>query len=294
MTHRLPTFVFALILLSTAPLAAASAGVSTRTALLLGFPGDHPPAAEGVLVVPGTVIPIVPSLRSTPRQVEREEEQGERLSEVADSLRRTLRLGRIEVSYVTEPVLVVGQRHQLPPPEMTSALRITVELLGASRETATYRVTFADGATPLADSRLAVRRGERAVVGGVGGDDVPYLFLVLEPRSPLRSPSDESPRRIAGDVRPPVRVHDVAPRYPLEARVERIQGVVILQAVIDQEGTVLEVKALKGLPMGLTEAALDAVRQWRFEPARDASGKAVSVYYNLTINFRIDDEAQRP
>jgi TonB family protein len=74
--------------------------------------------------------------------------------------------------------------------------------------------------------------------------------------------------------------------YPEEARQARIQGVVILQTIIDTLGEVKNVRVLKGLPSGLTEAAIEAVTQWRFNPAT-LEGEPVAVYYMVTITFSV-------
>jgi len=60
----------------------------------------------------------------------------------------------------------------------------------------------------------------------------------------------------------------------------------ITTAEIDEQGNVTEVSVLKGLPMGLSEAAMNAVRQWKFKPAM-LNGKPVAVYFNLTVNFQL-------
>jgi TonB family protein len=77
------------------------------------------------------------------------------------------------------------------------------------------------------------------------------------------------------------------PEYPEEARNARIAGAVILAAVIDESGWVVEVKVLRGLPLGLTESAVDAVRQWRFTPAA-LDGEPVMVQQVLTLRFSPD------
>jgi protein TonB len=61
---------------------------------------------------------------------------------------------------------------------------------------------------------------------------------------------------------------------------------VIVEAVIDEQGRVTDVRILRGLPMGLDREAVAAVRQWRFTPAT-LQGKPVKVYFSLTVNFRI-------
>lgn len=94
------------------------------------------------------------------------------------------------------------------------------------------------------------------------------------------------PMQIAGNVLAPVRIYSPDPHYPEEARHARVQGVVILQTIIDKDGNVTNVKVLKGLPSGLTEAAVDAVSSWRFKPAT-LEGKPVAVYYLVTVSFSV-------
>jgi len=93
--------------------------------------------------------------------------------------------------------------------------------------------------------------------------------------------------RISGDIVPPKVIKRINPTYPPEARKEGVVGVVILETVIDENGQVSDVRPLKDLPLGLTEAAMDAVKQWEFEPAT-LNGVPVKVFFNLTINFKLD------
>lgn len=96
----------------------------------------------------------------------------------------------------------------------------------------------------------------------------------------------EGPVMVGGDVLPPVKVSATEPLYTEDARKARIQGVVIVQAVIDKDGNVRNVKVLKGLPSGLDQSAVDAIKQWKFKPST-RNGEPVAVYYNLTVNFRL-------
>ncbi len=103
---------------------------------------------------------------------------------------------------------------------------------------------------------------------------------------PPADPGDGAPIQVGGDVRPPEKISAPQPQYTEIARKARIQGVVIVQAIIDKQGSVTNVKVLKGLPMGLEEAAVDAIKQWKFKPAM-LNGRPVTVYYNLTVNFKL-------
>jgi protein TonB len=112
-------------------------------------------------------------------------------------------------------------------------------------------------------------------VGGTGSG---------EPKAEPEKP--EGPLRVGGDVKAPVAINRSEPNYTDLARKARITGVVILEAVIDKDGNVDRVKVLKGLPMGLTEAAEEAVKKWKFKPGT-MNGEPVDVIFNLTVNFTL-------
>ena len=78
-------------------------------------------------------------------------------------------------------------------------------------------------------------------------------------------------------------VHRVEPPYPQLARAARIQGQVRLQAIISRDGRIENLQVLSGHPM-LVQAALDAVRQWRYRPYM-LNGDAVEVETQVTVNF---------
>jgi len=99
-------------------------------------------------------------------------------------------------------------------------------------------------------------------------------------------PEPEGPIIIGGDVQKPEKIHTVQPLYTNTARIARLQGQVIVQAIIDKQGDVTDVKVLKGLRLGLSEEAVKAVEQWKFKPAT-LRGKPVAVYFNLTVRFQL-------
>ncbi len=116
--------------------------------------------------------------------------------------------------------------------------------------------------------------------------DIPDTDIIFGiPEGPPAA-EPEGPIRVGGDVKPPEKLVAPSPQYTEIARKARIQGVVIVEAIIDKEGSVTNVKILKGLPMGLDSAAADAVQKWKFKPAT-LNGKPVAVIYNLTVNFRL-------
>ena len=113
--------------------------------------------------------------------------------------------------------------------------------------------------------------------------DTDVIFGIPEGPPPVEP---TGPIRVGGDVAPPNKLFSPQPQYTEIARKARITGVVIVEAIIDKSGSVTNVKVLKGLPMGLDQAAVDAIKKWRFEPAT-LNGKPVAVIYNLTVNFQL-------
>lgn len=118
--------------------------------------------------------------------------------------------------------------------------------------------------------------------------EMPDTDLIFDiPAGPPPTAAEPTgPIYVGGDVQAPVKVNAPQPQYTEIARKARIQGVVIVQAIIDKEGSVQNVKVLKGLPMGLDQAAVEAIKSWKFKPAT-LNGKPVTVYYNLTVNFTL-------
>src|ERR1700681_782888 len=96
------------------------------------------------------------------------------------------------------------------------------------------------------------------------------------------------PYRVGGEISRPEIISNPRPVYTELARRARVTGTVIAEAVIDEHGDVTDVRVLKGLPMGLSQAAVDAIKMWKFKPAT-REGQPVPVYYVLTVNFQVDD-----
>ena len=89
------------------------------------------------------------------------------------------------------------------------------------------------------------------------------------------------------DVTKPEVMTRVDPKYPEDAKKEKVQGEVVLDAIIGADGKVVSVTAAKSPDDRLSKAAIDAVKQWTFQPAKDAKGKAVQVKSSITVKFRL-------
>jgi len=124
----------------------------------------------------------------------------------------------------------------------------------------------------------------QGVQGGVAGGVVAGIVGGL-PTAPPPPPPPPEPVRVGGNISPPTKIRDVPPVYPPVAQQARVQGVVILEAVIGPTGGVTDVKVLRSVPL-LDEAAITAVRQWQYTPTL-LNGVPVPVIMTVTVNFQL-------
>lgn len=122
------------------------------------------------------------------------------------------------------------------------------------------------------------------VLGGVVGGVV--TTAAVAPLAPKEN-RPKAPVRVGGRVREPKLIARVDPIYPALAKQTRMQGVVIIDAILDEQGNVVEAKVTSGPPL-LIQSALDAVRRWRYEPTY-LNDEPVSVQLNVTVTFHLND-----
>jgi TonB family protein len=126
--------------------------------------------------------------------------------------------------------------------------------------------------------------GARGVETGVlGGLDLPGNGLAVEPPPP--PPVSREPIRLHAGMQAPRKIVNVPPRYPTHAQLAHIEGVVVLDAVIDQTGRVTDVHITRSI-QALDQAAIDAVRQWGFTPTL-LNGEPVSILLTVTVRFTL-------
>ena len=107
--------------------------------------------------------------------------------------------------------------------------------------------------------------------------------------TPSNGSGATGPVRVGGNVRAPTRTHSAEPIYPPTARAAGVQGVIILEVVVGADGAVSNARVLRSIPL-LDQAALDAVRQWRYEPTL-LNGVPTSVIMTVTVNFTLPASA---
>ncbi len=95
------------------------------------------------------------------------------------------------------------------------------------------------------------------------------------------------PVKVEGAIQPPKALQTVSPVYPAEEKESKVEGQVVTEVVINEQGQVESVKVeTSSGNANLDQAAVDAIRQWTFEPAT-LNGKPVAVFYRLTTNFEL-------
>jgi periplasmic protein TonB len=116
--------------------------------------------------------------------------------------------------------------------------------------------------------------------GGPGDPVAPPPAIVTpppQPKTPVRPTSS--------GIKPPSRLVYVAPVYPVLARSTQVEGVVIIDAMIDEQGNVIDARVLRSIPL-LDEAAVSAVRRWKFSPTL-LNGVPVPIVMTVTVNFQL-------
>ena len=123
------------------------------------------------------------------------------------------------------------------------------------------------------------------VEGGIVGGVVSGGIVGGITEAPPPPPPPPEPVRVGGNISPPTKTRDVPPVYPPVAQSARVQGIVILEAVIGPSGRVTDVKVLRSVPL-LDEAATTAVKQWEYTPTL-LNGVPVPVIMTVTVNFTL-------
>jgi protein TonB len=128
-------------------------------------------------------------------------------------------------------------------------------------------------------STQEISAGDPGVVAApVATGSDPLASLAAHDRGP------SAPLPVGGDVKPATLIKSVPPVYPQLARAQHVSGNVQIDALIDKDGNVATAKALSGPPL-LHDAALEAVKQWKYSPAK-LDGNATSMHLTITVQFR--------
>ena len=167
-----------------------------------------------------------------------------------------------------------------PMPEPETEL-VVVETAPVSGPNEAGTVPIAEPPAPAPSLTTSSASGTQPQAGTAA----PPVVEPVEPARPDPPPVVEPVRAGSSQVAQPRKTWNVTPEYPRLARMRRTQGIVILEVTVDRQGAVSNVLVLRSAE-GLDEAAVEAVRQWRYEPTI-VNGRPVSVFFTETVRFQI-------
>jgi len=127
------------------------------------------------------------------------------------------------------------------------------------------------------------------VPGGVPGGQMGGVIggIISGSKSNVAPPpvaaGPKAPIRVGGKVKAPRALFTPSPLYPIIAKQTHVEGAVQIDAVLDTDGTVIEMKVVSGHPL-LIQAAMDAVRSWKYEPSY-LNGQPIAVELIVTVTF---------
>jgi protein TonB len=203
-----------------------------------------------------------------------------------------LDMHRLNMTLLIAPMPPAAAPPPPPPAAMARPVHSTPKTFTPGKLTAPSfvpkAVAIANDAAPPEEALMAAPGGvPGGVTGGIAGG-IPGGSMsggIAPPAAPAME-GPKKPVRIGGDVKPPRLLSGPAPVYPLLAQRSRISGIVVIEAIIDEHGNVVEVRALSGHPL-LIPAAMKAVSLRKYEPTV-LDGQATPVDLRVEVNFHAD------
>jgi TonB family protein len=126
--------------------------------------------------------------------------------------------------------------------------------------------------------------GDKAAADAVAGKEKADAVAAKQKAAvAVKAKAPMAPIRIGGEIQAPVKITDAKPVYPAMARSAGVSGAVTIEATIGPDGKVIDAKVVRSIPL-LDQAALDAVRQWKYNPTL-LNGVPVPVLMTVTVNF---------
>jgi TonB family protein len=211
---------------------------------------------------------------------------------------------------ITPPVLTKAVPAKYPPNVDTSLphhCRFQV-IVGADGAVKVRDESFPDDGSSYMGNAMAAVKASAFQPGTLNGLPVPVLVCVKVDFSPFTPPSIElvdcdqgrfrrdfggdafpapasDPFKLPPGAKPPVAIHSVEAEFSKEARVERIEGVVLISTIVDEQGMPTQIRVERSAGHGLDENAVAAVSQYRFRPAT-LDGKPIAARIRVEVSFR--------
>ena len=200
---------------------------------------------------------------------------------------------RLNMTLLIAPLPPAAALPPPPPAAIARAVHTAPKTFTPGKLTAPSFVPKAVAiASDAAQPEEALMAAPGGVPGGIpgglaGGIPGGMMSGVAAPAAPaMASEGPKKPVRVGGDVKPPRLISGPAPVYPPLAKQSRIGGIVVIEAIIDEHGNVVELRAISGHPL-LIPAAMKAVSQRKYEPTV-LDGSATPVDLRVEVTFHAD------
>jgi protein TonB len=203
---------------------------------------------------------------------------------------QALDIHALQLTYLVAPMPPAAA----PPPPPAAAV---VQRL-ASRKLVPFNPKQLVAPSVIPQKVVIVREPEAApevgngVIGGIGGGTAGGVLggiiggTTMPTAPPAPSATDKKEKqvlRVGGDVQPPHKLYSPAPKYPALAQSAHVHGAVLIEAMIDEKGNVVNARAIQGHPL-LIQEALRTVMLWKYEPTY-LNGVPFPVQMTVTVNF---------
>src|SRR5687768_3335937 len=263
-------FVLAIAVLCANPLLAGDEKLILEINVFQGHRSGFPPREPA----PPTTI-VLPPDPGWSDDIERQRQQ------IAETLAfdgvAVVAKDRAEVAQATTHRFDVGRDWRFPYQVSVRPVRV-----GKTRVELDIRIIEGRSSTPvLSTASIQGEIGKTFIVAqNTPGNRV---LVAVTPKLASAVTKGGETKTVGGDITQPRLLNRVAPRYPDSVRKEKVSGSVVIQAVVQKDGSVGPLSVVRPVHPDLDAAALEAVRQWNYEPARQ-NGQPVAVYLTITVD----------
>ena len=215
------------------------------------------------------------------------------VSKERDSLKRVFNLK--EVKLITFGNLIIQDKNNQKSSQLfvLNKKNITIELNMISKQKNQFQLNVTENekkTAPLLETKIIIPHSKTMVIGFEDSEKKIYFISLFRASTGDAQKIKTIPRRT---YQKPELIERINPEYPEEAKEQEIQGLEILQAQIDTNGSVSNLKSIKTTHSLFSQSAMVAIKQWRYTPGM-ISGKPTPVPLTVLVNFILEKTSRKP
>jgi TonB family protein len=269
---------------ASVPLQAAQGEVAARVRLYEGFRGE---VSEPAKVISSYYLKPL-SHKDSPVKVD----VGVDIKKEIETLKRVFNLTGVKL--VTDADMALMENRSGTPFQLIvlNGRKLLVRLRGMEEEKNRFKVEIMENTHPprsLFRGSISLPEKKSTALGFE--DSTGKIYFMSFHRSKDLPPQSHKKGKKISSIWKPRLLKKVAAVYPVKAQKARVEGKVVIEATTDEKGDVVKVKALEGHEM-LRQAAIDAVKQWKYEPYI-INGEKKAVSFTVVMNFRLEEKQKK-